>query len=251
MPLVALAGFKISTGRKGHGMYKLSDSEIRFLLKQDRITKLEGIALLTGGYQERSSILGQFVALGIKVQAFGDVVERKQRLPKKQENILIYQKILEIDETINRSLGLTLKPVEDILDLSVIGSDDPTFETWHFLEWADLKGFVPPSLSNDLQPFFDNQDKRVNQAQETAAATQNAQIKVEQKVKTQPNARKDIDYSKKDKSELKELVNRWIEGGMTRFDVAQKLYPNEVETVSKETLKKRVDRLREYPKMDL
>lgn len=229
-------------------MHKLTDSDIRYLLNQDRLTKLEGVALLTGGYQEHPSNLDRLAGRSSKILAFQNVLEHREPRPKRPENILIYEKILEIDETIIRSLGFTLNPVEDILDLSVLGSVDPTFETWHFLEWANLKGFVPPELSQDLQPFFANQSNGPGQIQATTVSNELqsslAQEEIGQKPDLQPKS-KDIDYTIKTESEKKELVRRWFEANMTRWGIAQKLYPNDIESgVSKATLLKRVDRLR-------
>ena len=63
---------------------------------------------------------------------------------------------------------------------------------------------------------------------------------------TAPKIEKTIDYSKKTKSEQKELVRRWMdEKSFTRWQIAQKLYPDDIERcVAKDTLLKRVDRLR-------
>ena len=53
-----------------------------------------------------------------------------------------------------------------------------------------------------------------------------------------------IDYSRKPKVEQSEIAKRWKESGMTRREIAEKLFKNDFENgVKIETLKRRVDRL--------
>jgi hypothetical protein len=59
-------------------------------------------------------------------------------------------------------------------------------------------------------------------------------------------AKPDIDYSKKNKSDLRLLVNRWIdEEGITRKQVVMRLYEDDLNNgTPMTTLLSRVDRLR-------
>lgn len=52
-----------------------------------------------------------------------------------------------------------------------------------------------------------------------------------------------VNYSKKTKEELKAIAESWRVDGMTRQQIAKRLYSHDIDTVKIETLKKRVDRL--------
>jgi hypothetical protein len=128
-------------------MYELTEAEIRFLLNQDRLTKTEGIALLTRGYNENESNSNANPHISEKIKKFNNVLSLRKKSPKNQQDLFIYNKILEISETMDRSMGTTLFPIQDVLDYAAIGAPDPTFRTEPFLNWAEKKGFLDLHLS--------------------------------------------------------------------------------------------------------
>ena len=130
-------------------MYKLSDSEIQFLLKQDRLTKIECVALLSGGYEDITIIKDYGNPdLSLKLQGYKDILSQKEPIPKNPQHLGIYNKIIEVSETMERSMEISLFPVEDVYEYSVIGAPDPTFHTDHFLRWAKNKDLLPAQLEN-------------------------------------------------------------------------------------------------------
>jgi hypothetical protein len=100
------------------------------------------------------------------------------------------------------------------------------FDTLSFLDWMQNKHLIPPELA-----FYKNDI---------------GELQWKEGVTEKNTAKPDIDYSKKNKSDLRLLVNRWIdEEGITRKQVVMRLYEDDLNNgTPMTTLLSRVDRLR-------
>jgi hypothetical protein len=102
---------------------------------------------LSGGYEDITIIKDYGNPdLSLKLQGYKDILSQKEPIPKNPQNLGIYNKIIEVSETMERSMEISLFPVENVYEYSVIGAPDPTFRTDHFLRWAENKNLLSAHL---------------------------------------------------------------------------------------------------------